>query len=75
MVCLIYIYGGIYSQFQFSDDQQFTERIRMLQRNLITAHISLTCLGEKDVRNFQQDILPPTKLAFTWLRRDIDLAI
>jgi hypothetical protein len=57
------------------DYQRFTDRIRTLQRTLITAHISLLRFDEKDVEVFRDDILPPTKLAFTRLRRDIDLTI
>jgi hypothetical protein len=47
----------------------------MLQQALITAHISLQRLDDKDVKIFRDHVLPPTKLAFTRLRRDIDLTI
>ena len=57
------------------DYQLLTDRIRQLQRTLITAHISLLRFDEQDIEIFRDDILPPTKLAFTRLRRDIDLTI
>lgn len=57
------------------DYQRFTDRIRTLQRTLLTAHISLMRFEEKDVEVFRDDILPPTRLAFMKLRRDIDMTI
>jgi hypothetical protein len=57
------------------DYQRFTDRIRTLQRTLLTAHISLMRFDEKDVEVFRDDILPPTRLAFMKLRRDIDMTI
>lgn len=59
----------------YVDYQRFTDRIRMLQRTLITAHISLLRFDEQDIEVFRDDVLPPTKIAFTRLRRDIDLTI
>jgi hypothetical protein len=47
----------------------------MLQRTLITAHISLRSFDEQDTEIFRDDILPPTRIAFARLRRDIDLTI
>jgi hypothetical protein len=47
----------------------------MLQRTLITAHISLLRFDNEDVEVFRDDVLPPTKKAFTRLRKDIDLTI
>jgi hypothetical protein len=58
-----------------ADYQRFTDRIRTLQRNLITAHISLLSFDEQDTEIFRDDILPPTRIAFARLRRDIDLTI
>ncbi|KIM23580.1 hypothetical protein M408DRAFT_253625 [Serendipita vermifera MAFF 305830] len=64
-----------WSKYTMNDYQRFTDRIRMLQRTLITAHISLLRFDDQDVEVFRDDILPPTKIAFTRLRRDIDLTI
>ncbi|KAG8810558.1 hypothetical protein FRC17_002882, partial [Serendipita sp. 399] len=55
--------------------QRMTDRIRQLQRTLLTAHISLLRFDEQDVEVFRDDILPPTKISFARLRRDIDLTI
>ncbi|CCA70282.1 hypothetical protein PIIN_04221 [Serendipita indica DSM 11827] len=64
-----------WSRYSMQDYQLLTDRIRQLQRTLITAHISLLRFDDQDVEVFRDDILPPTKLAFTRLRRDIDLTI
>lgn len=69
------LFGNSNAEFRLSDYQRFTDRIRMLQRNLIAAHISLLRLDKKDVETFRQEILPCTRLSFTRLRRDIDLTI
>lgn len=47
----------------------------MLQRTLITAHISLLRFDKKDAEVFRDVILPPTKVAFMRLRHDIDITI
>jgi hypothetical protein len=47
----------------------------MLQRALLTAHISLLRFDDKDVEIFESNILPRTKTEFLRLRRDIDLTI
>lgn len=57
------------------DYQRFVDRIRMLQRTLITAHISFQGFDDQDVETFRTQILPETRTSFARLRKDIDLTI
>jgi hypothetical protein len=47
----------------------------MLQRTLITAHISFQNFDEEDIEAFKTKILPETRVSFARLRKDIDLTI
>jgi len=60
---------------RFPDYQLFVEKIRALQSNLITAHVSLQRFDEQDVDVIRDLVLPATQAAFNRLRRDIDLTI
>lgn len=57
------------------DYQLFVEKVRALQSNLITAHVSLQRFDEQDEDIIRNLVLPATQAAFFRLRRDIDLTI
>ena len=59
----------------FPDYQLFVEKVRALQSNLITAHVSLERFDEQDVDVIRDVVLPATQPAFNRLRRDVDLTI
>jgi len=59
----------------FLDYQLFVDKVRALQSNLITAHVSLQRFDEQDVDVIRDLVLPATQPSFNRLRRDIDLTI
>jgi hypothetical protein len=59
----------------FPDYQLYVEKVRALQSNLITAHVSLQRFDKHDVDLIRDLVLPATRTAFHRLRRDIDLTI
>lgn len=77
MVSLIFFFSPVTHSHShcFPDYQLFVGKVRALQSNLITAHVSLERFDEQDVHVIRDLVLPATQTAFNRLRRDIDLTI
>ncbi len=72
---LVFFFSPVTHSGCFPDYQLFVEKVRALQSNLITAHVSLERFDEQDVHVIRDLVLPATQTAFNRLRRDIDLTI